>query len=284
MRTYILFFAIAGAALFQTACKKASIKTTHGYDFTNFTNLEGVKAQPGEAVLVSIATYVGDSLMGSTYKTGGPREIQIPELDKMPPKVPPIFDALLLMAKGDSASVIQELDSMMIKSLPPALKKEKQLRFLIKLVNITSKSEQEEKEKAAIAQSAAVETSLQATLAAYKAKTLGDRLKKTASGLEYVVEEQGTGAAITEGEMLSTDYIGVLLADGKKFDASYDRGEPLKFTVGQMIPGFNEGVMLLNHGGKATFFIPWKIGYGAEGHPSGVIGPKADLVFYVDVK
>ena len=165
MRTYILFFAIAGAALFQTACKKASIKTTHGYDFTNFTNLEGVKAQPGEAVLVSIATYVGDSLMGSTYKTGGPREIQIPELDKMPPKVPPIFDALLLMAKGDSASVIQELDSMMIKSLPPALKKEKQLRFLIKLVNITSKSEQEEKEKAAIAQSAAVETSLQATLA-----------------------------------------------------------------------------------------------------------------------
>lgn len=284
MRIHILFAAIVGFALFQTACGEKTTKTEHGHKFINYTNKGGQKPVPGDKVMVQVATYVGDSLMGSTYRAGGAREVQIPEADKMPAKVPPVFDALVMMGKGDSATVFQELDSMMIASLPPALAKEKTARYTIVLVDIISKADVEKKMEEAKAKGVAVTTNVNNILADYKAGKLGANLKKTASGLEYVVFEQGTGGPIADGDKLKADYYGALKSNGNKFDSSYDRGAPLDFVVGQMIPGFNEGVKLLNHGGKAAFFIPWAIGYGAEGHPSGVIPPKADLLFYVEVQ
>jgi FKBP-type peptidyl-prolyl cis-trans isomerase FkpA/FKBP-type peptidyl-prolyl cis-trans isomerase FklB len=66
------------------------------------------------------------------------------------------------------------------------------------------------------------------------------------------------------------------------FDNSYDRGGPAPFNVGSLIPGFNEGMKLLNRGGKALLFIPSKLGYGEQG-AGGDIPPNADLVFYIEM-
>ena len=70
----ILLLAFIGFALFQTACTEKGIKTEHGFRFINHTNLkDGVKPQPGDKVLVNVTTFVGDTIMGSTWKTGGAR-------------------------------------------------------------------------------------------------------------------------------------------------------------------------------------------------------------------
>lgn len=123
---------------------------------------------------------------------------------------------------------------------------------------------------------------IKADLDAYNAKTLGDKLKITSSGLEYIIHEQGTGAAVKDGDFVPTHYYGVLKSNGTEFDNSFDGGgDPPTFQVGDLIDGFNEGMKLLNRGGKATLFIPWQLGYGATG--SGPIPAKADLVFYIEL-
>lgn len=121
-----------------------------------------------------------------------------------------------------------------------------------------------------------------ADLDAYKANTLGDKLKSTASGLEYIIHEQGTGVAVKDGDQIPTHYYGVLKSTGAEFDNSFTGGgDPPTFRVGDLIAGFNEGMKLLNRGGKATLFIPWQLGYGANGY--GSIPAKADLVFYIEL-
>jgi peptidyl-prolyl cis-trans isomerase A (cyclophilin A) len=111
--------------------------------------------------------------------------------------------------------------------------------------------------------------------------------KKTASGLYYIIETPGAGAQAVAGKTVSVHYTG-LLTDGTKFDSSYDRKQPITFTLGkgQVIPGWDEGIALLKVGSKAKLIIPSELGYGANG-AGGVIPPNATLIFeteLVDVK
>lgn len=107
--------------------------------------------------------------------------------------------------------------------------------------------------------------------------------KQTASGLIYIIEKQGTGLKARTGDQVSTHYNGTLLS-GKKFDSSYDRNQPLNFkhNVGQMIKGYDEGVSLLNEGGKGKFIIPYFNAYGKAGR-GPVIGPYSDLMFDIEL-
>lgn len=105
----------------------------------------------------------------------------------------------------------------------------------------------------------------------------------TDSGLKYKIEEQGSGVKPNRGQSISVHYRGSL-TNGSVFDESYERGKPITFTVGvgQMISGWDEGLQLLNQGGKATFMIPPHLGYGAQG-AGGVIPPNAWLKFEVEL-
>ena len=102
---------------------------------------------------------------------------------------------------------------------------------------------------------------------------------KTASGLYYVVEKQGNGAKAESGKKVSVHYTG-RLADGTKFDSSYDRNEPISFVLGQgqVIKGWDEGIALMTVGAKYKLIIPADLGYGARG-AGGVIPPNATLIF-----
>lgn len=101
---------------------------------------------------------------------------------------------------------------------------------------------------------------------------------KTASGLYYVVEKQGTGAKAEAGKKVSVHYTG-RLADGSKFDSSYDRNQPISFTLGQhqVIAGWDEGIALMSVGAKYKLIIPAALGYGARGQ--GPIPANATLIF-----
>ena len=107
--------------------------------------------------------------------------------------------------------------------------------------------------------------------------------KQTASGLIYVLETEGGAVKPKDSTQLSVHYTGTFL-DGTKFDSSRDRGAPMdfKYKVQKMIPGFEEGLMMLGKGGKGKFIIPYYQAYGPHGRP-GAIPPYADLVFDLEI-
>ena len=106
--------------------------------------------------------------------------------------------------------------------------------------------------------------------------------KITDSGLRYIMLKEGTGDAPQSGDNVSVHYAGFLL-DGTKFDASYDRGEPITFPLGQgrVIKGWDEGISLLKVGGKAKFIIPPDLGYGDRA--MGLIPANSILIFEVEL-
>lgn len=103
----------------------------------------------------------------------------------------------------------------------------------------------------------------------------------TASGLQYKVLREGTGAKPSEFGEVEVHYRGTLI-DGKVFDSSYERGEPISFLLSQVIPGWAEGVQLMSQGAKYEFYIPYDLAYGAQGIP-GVIPPYSTLIFEVEL-
>ena len=105
----------------------------------------------------------------------------------------------------------------------------------------------------------------------------------TASGLQYIELEEGTGATPQTGQTVEVHYTGTL-TDGTKFDSSRDRNTPFKFKigVGQVIKGWDEGVITMKVGGQRKLIIPPELGYGARG-AGGVIPPNSTLIFDVQL-
>jgi len=116
-----------------------------------------------------------------------------------------------------------------------------------------------------------------------KGKTAAAKTVTTASGLKYTDVKVGSGASPVKGKQVKVHYTGTL-ENGKKFDSSVDRNEPFTFVigVGQVIPGWDEGVMGMKVGGKRKLIIPSKLGYGAAG-AGGAIPPNATLLFDVEL-
>ncbi len=93
----------------------------------------------------------------------------------------------------------------------------------------------------------------------------------------------GQGGEVKSGDTISIHYLGTL-PDGTKFDSSYDRGQPFQtqIGVGQVIQGWDQGILGLKVGGKRRLTIPYQLAYGEFGIP-GVIPPKATLIFEVEL-
>lgn len=107
-------------------------------------------------------------------------------------------------------------------------------------------------------------------------------IKATASGLQYEVLTPGTGAKPTAADRVTVNYKGTLL-NGSQFDSSYDRGTPTTFGLTQVIPGWTEGLQLMQEGAKYRFFIPYQLAYGSRETPDGSIPPYSTLIFEVEL-
>ncbi len=106
-------------------------------------------------------------------------------------------------------------------------------------------------------------------------------VKVTASGLQYSVEKEGTGALAAATDTVTLNYRGTL-ADGTEFDSSYSRNEPATFPVTGVIPGFSEGIQLMAPGAKYKFYIPSALAYGEAG-AGPKVGPDSTLIFEVEL-
>ena len=116
-----------------------------------------------------------------------------------------------------------------------------------------------------------------------KLDKLAAGFEKTKSGLRYQFIQRGEGRTAEKGKTVSVHYKGQLV-DGTVFDSSYKRNSPIDFAlgVGQVIPGWDEGIQLLSVGDKARFVIPSDLAYGERG-AGGVIPPNATLIFDVEL-
>lgn len=103
---------------------------------------------------------------------------------------------------------------------------------------------------------------------------------RTESGLVYLETVAGSGAAPALTDSITVHYHGTL-EDGTVFDSSVDRGEPITFSLGQVIAGWQEGMQLMKEGGKAKLTIPGDLAYGPRGQ--GSIPPNATLIFEVEL-
>ena len=94
----------------------------------------------------------------------------------------------------------------------------------------------------------------------------------------------GTGAEAATGKTIAVHYVGVLWSTREQFDSSWDRGQPLPFTLGEgrVIQGWEQGILGMRVGGRRELVIPPDLAYGPEGYP-GTIGPNETLVFVVDL-
>jgi len=106
----------------------------------------------------------------------------------------------------------------------------------------------------------------------------------TTSGLKYIDIEVGSGATPQTGQTVVLTYTGWLAADGTKFDASVDHGQPISFAIGtgRVIKGWDEGVATMKVGGKRRLIIPPALAYGANGYPP-IIPGNAELIFDVEL-
>ena len=112
---------------------------------------------------------------------------------------------------------------------------------------------------------------------------IAEGFEKTGSGLRYKILKNGNGQKAGKGNMVSVHYEGSL-TNGQVFDSSFQRNQPIDFQlgIGQVIPGWDEGIGLLKVGDKARFVIPSELAYGSAG-AGGVIPPNATLIFDVEL-
>ncbi|MES2761220.1 MAG: FKBP-type peptidyl-prolyl cis-trans isomerase [Bacteroidota bacterium] len=250
----------------------------------------GVKALEGDGVSIKIIyalkkattdSVLFDSRVNSEDGTGTVRYI-LPASSFQGS----LEDAIKMMAKNDSASFIISADSFFLKTnhmtaLPPFAKPGDKLAINIKMIEIKTKKELDENQKKQEAEVAALEGAekpkLDAYLAANKITTA-----PTASGLIFMETQKGKGTAHPAAtDEVTVHYTGTLL-DGSKFDSSVDRGEPAKFLLPQLVPGWIEGIQLMTKGSKAKMIIPSSLGWGARG-AGPQIPPFSTVLFEVEL-
>jgi FKBP-type peptidyl-prolyl cis-trans isomerase FkpA len=290
LKQILLAGGLMAAALLQS-CNGGYEKTENGLKYKILADSTGANGEDGGWIVFHFIMKNGkDSILRNTFKEGSPIGIPIGK----PSFKGGLEEGFLLLSKGDSAQFFVNADSIFSKTfhadLPKDVEPGSDLQFIMKVVNLYSKADVEkEMAKGKQAQEEAEAARLQQI--AQDTMTIVDYLKKnkikakrTTNGVYYTVHKSAEGLNLNPGDSISVQYTGKLL-DGTKFDSSYDRNAPFNLTVGmgQVIRGWDEGLMSLKKGEKATLYIPSGLAYGERGAGAS-IPPNAILIFDIEIQ
>ncbi|WKN32868.1 FKBP-type peptidyl-prolyl cis-trans isomerase [Porifericola rhodea] len=250
----------------------------------------GENAQIGEILLINM-TYSteDDSLLFDTKEQGGPVPIKIDSTANGQ-----IYEGFSMLKEGDSVAFKISAQEVFVNTfkapIPGFIDSLSHIIFNIGVEDVMTDEDfrayqmemmRKEQEKMLAQQSEQME--VDSTKIEEYLDENNIEAESTDSGLRYVIEKEGTGVQPSPGDSVYVHYTGKLL-DGTQFDSSRDRGEPLAFPIGQgwVIPGWDEGIALLNKGGKATLYIPSPLAYGPQAR-GNVIKENSILVFDVEL-
>ena len=300
-KSILVLTALAGLML--ASCQSFK-KGDGGLEYKFFEDKGGDKAVGGDVLAMDIVVKTDrDSLLASTYDLGLPQIAPVIPDSLVQGGYPGDNNTILkMLGEGDSATFKLDLDTMAARTGQPKPDfADKYIQFTIKVKklfkkgNLTDSVLFEQVNKYYLAEMEGLKKSEEAKIAKYVEKNKLQP-KKTATGLQYVIKEEGTGTNPVVGDTVVINYTGGLTND-KIFDTSLQavaqkekifhpmkQYEPLRVRVGHtpVIPGWTEGLQLLKKGGKATLIIPSSLGYG-ERQQSNLIPPYAPLVFDVEV-
>lgn len=301
-----LLFLLLGVSLIFGACQKTH-KTPSGFEYVHHVSKGGKKPAVGDYAYCNIYICKGDSVVYSTLMDGIVAKLPIEDPKKLNAMQQPIIEGLMVMGVGDSLTVTQNIDTMKVK--PQGFDNAKSISYRISLLEIKNKAAYEkdlEAEKSKMdterqqfeainnaykamkpyfqGREKAAADSLKTIADAYAAGKLNGEIKKTASGLKYMILTEGTGAQAANGKIAFANYYGTL-TNSKHFDDSFHGGEPFVFRIGQhrVIQGWEEGFTLLKEGSRAVLFVPYQLGFGETGTPDGKIPAKSEVLFYVEL-
>jgi FKBP-type peptidyl-prolyl cis-trans isomerase FkpA len=256
-----------GITILAAACNKYRTQVTEsGLKYQIFEHDDDArKAKLGDIMSFHMVLKNGaDSTLRDTYKEGNPYKMVL----QAPQYKGSFEEGLTLLATGDSAKFMINADTMFAKigqPMPPMIKKGSELTFTVKVVSVlTSEEFQKKQSESAVKQKAVDAKTIEAFLAKNNLKA---KARKTASGLYYVPQVEGAGASPAAGDNVKVHYTGKFL-DGKEFDSSKNQGKPLDLQVGagMVIPGWEEGIMLMKKGEKGLLLIPSGLAYGPEAY------------------
>ncbi len=270
------------------------LKTESGYEYEIARKGSNEPIPANSYIFFNMKLTANDSVLQETSATGKPTVIKLMDDNKNYGQMKPLVDLMATLHEGDSLLFYFPMDSLDRK--PPGFETfTGPLVYHVGIVDVMNEEqfkahsdsitmEQEKVRQVIRDRMPEIEALTKTNYDAYKKGELNAQMKSTASGLRYVIHQQGDGPIPAKGDQVSVHYHGMLDSDMSMFDSSFKMGQPYQFPigVGQVIQGWDEGIMLLNKGSKATLFIPASLGYGAAGSPP-VIPENADLIFYVEV-
>jgi len=254
-----------GITILAAACNKYRTQVTKdGLKYQVFEHEDDArKAKLGDIMSFHLVLKNGaDSTLRDTYKEGTPVKMVL----QAPPFKGSFEEGLALLAKGDSAKFIINADTLfakMMQPMPPMIKKGSELTFTVKVLSVlTSEEFQKQQSEVGVKQKAIDAKVIEDYITKNNLKA---KAQKTASGLYYIPEVEGAGASPAQGDNVKVHYTGKFL-DGKEFDSSKKSGKPLDLTIGagMVIPGWEEGLMLMKKGAKGILLIPSGLAYGPD--------------------
>jgi FKBP-type peptidyl-prolyl cis-trans isomerase FkpA len=297
MKKNLMFLALATIGL--ASCNGGYKKGDNGLLYNIYVDKAGPKLQEGDFVLVNlIIKNDADSVLMSTYDIGRPTPLLLPK----PQYKGDLFDGMKLLTEGDSASFKLSADSLFKRAPKPPTFKGKFIIYDVKIVKLIAKGKQTDDVFHATVTNfmMAQETAIKNEEPAKIKKYIADKkltVSKTDSGLYYVITKPGTGPVVAKNDTAVVNYTGSLLTNGKVFDtnvkddavkAKLDNPQrqytPIHVPIGQrrVIAGWDQGLLLLNKGAKATFIIPSNLAYGQQGNGQ-IIPPFAPIAFDIEV-
>ena len=283
MKLFRYLLILTAMFTFVTACNKTTYrKTAGGMPYRIIRGNDTTKVASRAILKLSFTQKVNDSVY-FTNVGKPPFYTPVPQ-DAMPYDLSEVWQHVFI---GDSIITVQAMDTFMKRNpgqIAPHFKKGDRIVTYVKVLgafaNAADAVNDEKLEKEKFQQKEINE------LTQYlKEKNI--ETVRTKSGAFLRVDDQGTGPAVDSGKFVMVNYTGTSYS-GKKFDSNTDTAfhhvEPYGYTAGagEMIPGFDEGVMLLNKGGKGKIYVPSMLGYGAGGRQP-MIQPYEHLIFDIEV-